>query len=222
MFFLFLVASLAGIAQKYGVIQLNYKSVAELNLSETRFYQNDKYLGNASKTGEFLPKKKLKGKLRIENNMCLPQTVDPGSLGEYQCFTVELKVREVYEKIAVSKATKAMLRQCEDTSGIVIEPDEIPTFPGGYNEFKKFIGENVHYPKTQLELGIEGTVYVCFILTETGSPSCFYPAKTVINAPDFTEEALRVLALMPAFNPAKEDGEAVKSIVMLPITFKLQ
>lgn len=79
---------------------------------------------------------------------------------------------------------------------------------GGIVELKKFIAQN--FDKT-----IPGKTYVQFTVHEDGSLSDFTITKGVSAEAD--REALRVAALLPKWNPGKQNGKAVKSRYVLPI-----
>ncbi|MBV6643325.1 MAG: TonB family protein [Cyclobacteriaceae bacterium] len=94
-----------------------------------------------------------------------------------------------------------------------------PEFPGGLQAFYKYISENLKYPSTARSIGIEGRVYVEFIVDEEGSITEVKAIKGIGAGCD--QEAERVLRNAPRFNPGREGGETVKVKMVLPIIFKL-
>ena len=123
-------------------------------------------------------------------------------------------------------------------------------YPGGDLEIYKFLSENVRYPKLCQYFGVQGRVIVSFVIEKDGSISSIKknraPSQTLTEVtvqaykkehPDsqeqleagqdlgdlLFEEAKRVLELMPKWEPGKdEDGNPVRSIFNLPVSFRLQ
>lgn len=98
-------------------------------------------------------------------------------------------------------------------------PDKLPDFKGGMDAMMKYIGSNIHYPASAMKAGIQGKVYVQFIITKTGKVS---DAKVLRGISlDCDKEALRVIKAMPDWNPGKNKGKTVSTIMQLPIMFQL-
>ena len=102
-------------------------------------------------------------------------------------------------------------------------PDTVdpPTYPGGKAALSQFLNENIKYPKEAEKAKIEGRVLVGFIVDVDGAIS---EARVEHSShPLLDREALRVIRLMPSWNPAKEkaSGKPVKVRYHLPVTFKL-
>jgi len=95
--------------------------------------------------------------------------------------------------------------------------DEMPEFPGGHREFVKFISKNVEYLEIAREYGIEGTVYVGFVVEADGSITQVNVARGLFKPLD--EEAVRVVKLMPAWKPGKQKGKPVRVRYKVPISF---
>jgi TonB family protein len=95
-----------------------------------------------------------------------------------------------------------------------------PTYPGGQNEFYKFIGTNIKYPKEALAKEIQGKVYVSFVVEKNGELSEFKIDRSLGGGTD--EEAIRVLKMSPNWNPAILDGQTVRVKYNLPIQFTLK
>lgn len=100
-------------------------------------------------------------------------------------------------------------------------PDTVdpPTYPGGMAALSKFLSDNMKYPKEAEKAKIEGRVLVGFIVDVDGAIS---EARVEHSShPLLDREALRVIRMMPAWNPAMEDGKPVKVRYHLPVNFKL-
>lgn len=97
--------------------------------------------------------------------------------------------------------------------------DQMPVFPGGEEALKSFISKNTRYPRIALENGIQGKVYVGFIVSQTGSVK---EAKVVNGVdPSLDKEALRVINSMPLWKPGRKDGHPVDVNYTVPVNFEL-
>lgn len=97
--------------------------------------------------------------------------------------------------------------------------EEAPQFPGGQNALTQWLGANIKYPKIAVENGIEGRVYVSFIVRSTGEITDIKIARSV--DPSLDKEAVRVTSCMPKWIPGKQGGEAVNVRYTMPLTFRL-
>jgi TonB family protein len=97
--------------------------------------------------------------------------------------------------------------------------EQMPEFPGGETALNAYIAANVKYPLIALDNGIQGTVYVSFIITKTGKVSAVKIKRGVDSSLD--KEAMRVIKSMPSWIPGKQNGEAVDVSYELPINFGL-
>ncbi len=107
-----------------------------------------------------------------------------------------------------------------DTDEVFVVADKMPEFPGGTLALMKFLRKNVHYPSLSQELGIQGRVYVQFVVNKRGEIVDVKIMKGVDAQLD--EEALRVVKSMPAWTPGEQSGKAVNVSFQLPINFKLR
>ena len=105
----------------------------------------------------------------------------------------------------------------EEAPFIIVE--DMPEFPGGMDAFYKFIGKKVKYPAQARRMGIEGRVYLQFVIEKDGSIGDLFVAKGVGAGLD--EESLRVMNLVPNFKPGKQRGKPVRVQMTIPINFRL-
>lgn len=98
--------------------------------------------------------------------------------------------------------------------------EEMPSFPGGEAERNKFLAENIQYPQQATENGIQGTVYVSFVVDSKGNVTDVKILRGIGGGCD--EEALRVVKMMPKWHPGKQNGKQVRVLFNMPIYFKLQ
>ena len=97
--------------------------------------------------------------------------------------------------------------------------DEQPVPPGGIHEFFSFLANNLKYPELAKKAGIQGTVYVKFIVDKDGNVRNVGVLKGI--APDLDNEAVRVVSLSKSWKPGKNAGEAVAVQYYLPVKFVL-
>ena len=98
--------------------------------------------------------------------------------------------------------------------------DEMPSFPGGPAELMKWLSSHVQYPAIAIDICIQGTVIVAFIVEPDGSVSNAKLMRSV--DPCIDQEALRVVRQMPKWIPGKQNGAAVRVKYNVPVIFKLQ
>ena len=108
----------------------------------------------------------------------------------------------------------------EDTDEIFLIVEDQAAPKGGYPAFYKYISENMKYPKQAMRMGVEGKVFVEFVVDKTGSLTNFKVSRGIGGGCD--EEAIRVLSTVPRWKPGKQRGKAVKVRMTLPIIFRLQ
>lgn len=98
--------------------------------------------------------------------------------------------------------------------------EEMPDFPGGTSELVLFLENNLNYPPGALESGVQGSVFVNFIVEPDGHLSNVKVLRSLGSGCD--EEAIRLVTSMPNWKPGKQRGTAVRVSYILPIKFKLK
>ena len=97
--------------------------------------------------------------------------------------------------------------------------EENPEFKGGMEELYKFFGKHLKYPKKAKENGIEGKVFVQFVVLKNGE---IRDVKILKGAHEMLDkEAIRVIKMMPKWIPGKQRGKEVNSRFTLPVRFKI-
>jgi periplasmic protein TonB len=108
----------------------------------------------------------------------------------------------------------------EEEAQVFFIVEEMPEFPGGELALRKFIAQSIKYPVIAQENGIQGKVYVNFVVDKDGSVISAKIARGV--DPSIDKEALRVVNSLPKWKPGKQRGKAVKVSYTVPINFVLQ
>ncbi len=112
---------------------------------------------------------------------------------------------------------------------VVEEPEEAPEFvdfaeempvpKGGMKAFYEYLGKHMNYPRSAISIGIEGKVFVQFIVEKDGTLSNVHVVKGIHDACD--AEAARVIKSYPSWTPGKQGHRPVRVRMMMPIYFKL-
>jgi periplasmic protein TonB len=109
--------------------------------------------------------------------------------------------------------------------------EDVPIYPGCENvpksqrracfqeQINKHIRKNFRYPEIAQEMGIQGRVYVQFVIAKDGAIT-----SVRMRGPDknLEKEAARIISKLPRMTPGKQRGRAVRVPFSIPITFRLQ
>ena len=98
--------------------------------------------------------------------------------------------------------------------------EQMPSFPGGEEALMKYLADNIQYPAIAKDAGIQGRVYVTFVVDKDGSITDVKVLRGIGGGCD--EEAVRVVKNMPKWNPGKQRGKPVKVQYNLPIRYTLR
>ncbi len=101
-----------------------------------------------------------------------------------------------------------------------VKPEQYPEYPGGANALSSHIAKNMVYPKSAADNGIQGRVFIRFVVTETGAVDKVEVLKGV--DPLLDKEAVRVVKTLKDFKPGLKNGKPVAVSYTLPIAFNLQ
>ena len=107
----------------------------------------------------------------------------------------------------------------EEISGVfdIVEEGAEPI--GGYEAFYKYVAKNIKYPNQAKRMGVEGKVYVQFVVDKNGTITDVKAIRGIGAGCD--EEAIRVVGEAPKWKPGKQRGRPVRQRIVLPINFKL-
>ncbi len=94
-----------------------------------------------------------------------------------------------------------------------------PGFPGGEKARQLFLEETLRYPNSAREEGVQGTVFVSFVVRHNGAIT---DAEILRGLhPDIDKEVLRVVNKMPRWEPGEQRGEKVSVRFNMPVRFTL-
>jgi len=97
--------------------------------------------------------------------------------------------------------------------------EEMPSFPGGDEARVRFLSQNIKYPQMAKESGIQGTVFVTFVVEPDGNVTNVRVLRGIGGGCD--EEAMRVVRMMPKWKPGQQRGKSVRVQFNMPIRFTL-
>jgi TonB family protein len=137
-------------------------------------------------------------------------TIGLVALGIAGCERSESQDNIIFSAVEDSSQTKRIFTVVE----------EQPEFPGGTTEMYKFLGQNIRYPVQASKANVSGSVFLSFVISETGKVSDITVLKGIGYGCD--AEAIRVIKLFPTWKPAKQDGVPVNVRYTLPINFQLE
>tara|TARA_B110000902_G_scaffold63103_1_gene74774 strand:- start:403 stop:1317 length:915 start_codon:yes stop_codon:yes gene_type:complete len=157
--------------------------------------------------------------------------------------TTPLQIIEIVEDLqeveeTVIETTKTVQQEIidveddfEDLDVPFANIEDVPLFPGCesvakserrncfQNQMNIHIRNNFHYPEVAHEMGIQGRVYVNFIISKDGSIT-----NIRMRGPDknLEKEAKRIISKLPKMIPGKQKGRPVRVPFSIPIIFRLQ
>ncbi len=127
---------------------------------------------------------------------------------------VEMTEETVIEEVVFEEAPE---EEEADEIFTIVEDQPLPI--GGMSAFYQFVQKKLKYPAQARRMGIEGKVYVQFVVDKDGRLTEVQAVKGIGAGCD--EEAVRVIKQAPKWKPGKQRGRSVKVRMILPITFRL-
>ena len=131
-------------------------------------------------------------------------------------INAEVEQNEVIEEYVAPEVVEEEVTEQE----IFQIVEEMPAFPGGEAKLMEYVGKNIKYPQIARETGIQGRVFIGFVVEPDGSVSNVKLLRGIGGGCD--EEAMRVVKSMPKWKPGKQRGKAVRVSYQIPVFFKLQ
>lgn len=131
-------------------------------------------------------------------------------------INAEMDQNEVVEEYVAPEIEDEDIQEAE----IFTIVEEMPDFPGGTQKLADYLAKNIKYPQMARESGIQGRVFISFVVEPDGSVSNVNVMRSLGGGCD--EEAVRVVKSMPKWKPGKQRGKPVRVSYILPVNFKLQ
>ncbi|MFT6053716.1 MAG: TonB family protein [Roseivirga sp.] len=133
------------------------------------------------------------------------------------CLTLSCSEAEIFDPLEEMGEVVEIL-ETSSPSDIFMVVDESPTFPGGNAKWQQFLKSNLKYPNQAIREGVQGAVYLSFVLDKEGHIDDVVVSRGIGAGCD--EEAVKILLTSPNWNPAKVNGETVKARMAIRIVFK--
>ncbi|MGE4288124.1 MAG: energy transducer TonB [Salinivirgaceae bacterium] len=109
--------------------------------------------------------------------------------------------------------------EVEEEAQVFFIVENMPEFPGGDLELRKHIAQNIQYPEIAKENGIQGRVFVQFVVNQKGEVEQVKVVRGV--DPSLDKEAVRVIQNLPKWTPGSQRGKPVRVSFTVPINFQL-
>lgn len=129
----------------------------------------------------------------------------------------DLAFGEAVQKVILIEAQKS---KTVDEGEVFIVVESMPAFPGGEDSLMSYLRNTIGYPVIAQENGIQGRVFVQFVIQKDGVIRDAIVVRGV--DPSLDAEALRVINAMPTWKPGTQRGKNVNVQFMIPINFALQ
>ena len=160
----------------------------------------------------------------IKDKFDEPEQVENGVIGDDSLAHVSETEKTTPAVKSTTKTGKITVESSDPkkvfTGKVYDLVDEMPSFPGGPAGLMKWLSSHVQYPAIAIDICIQGTVIVAFIVEPDGSVSNAKLMRSV--DPSIDQEALRVVRQMPKWKAGKQDGNTVRVKFHLPIKFMLE
>lgn len=98
--------------------------------------------------------------------------------------------------------------------------EKMPEFPGGIDALMQYLSRKIRYPNKAQDNGVQGRVYVQFVVAKDGSIENVEVIRGIGSGCD--EESIRVVKNMPKWTPGEQRGKKVRVKYTLPIRFSLR
>jgi TonB family protein len=147
------------------------------------------------------------------------------AITESNNYDIDVNVSSGHQITLLPKSKREVAyKNKENTSktndDVFVIVDEMPEYPGGVVALKNFLAQTVKYPAEAAKKGIQGKVYVTFVVQKDGNIGETKIARGV--SPELNAEALRVVKLLTNWKPGKQKGQEVAVQYTVPINFALQ
>jgi len=137
---------------------------------------------------------------------------------EVEELIIDVEVDE-REFIAEWVAPTIEIEEEVESDEVFVIVEDLPGFPGGIEAMHRFLQQNIRFPAIAREAGIQGTVFVTFVVERDGSITNVRVLRGIGGGCD--EEAVRVVSMMPRWEPGRQRGRPVRVQFNMPIRFTL-
>lgn len=135
-------------------------------------------------------------------------------------INIDAEANQNTEVQAYVPPAKTDEEESADEAQIFMVVESMPEYPGGEAALYQYLADNIKYPQMAKESGIQGRVFVTFVVEKDGRVTDVRVLRGIGGGCD--EEAIRVVKNMPKWTPGKQRGKAVRVQYNLPVKFTLQ
>ena len=137
-------------------------------------------------------------------------------------ITTDVDFAEFDEDTEIIQQVEVEEEEIEDETPFLSASVEVlPTFQGGdLNTFRNWVQSNVQYPQIALENGIQGRVFLMFVIEKDGRLTNIQVLKTPDRS--LSEAAINVLSKSPKWTPGKQRNRPVRVKYTLPVDFQVR
>jgi periplasmic protein TonB len=133
---------------------------------------------------------------------------------------IEINI-EINRETILAEYTPPVEKEEEIEEEIIYQfVEQQASFPGGETEMRKWLAQNLTYPPQAREAGIEGVVYVEFVVEPNGSITNVAIRHSMLGG-GTEEAAMEAVKKMPKWNAGRQRNRPVRSMFVLPIQFQL-
>jgi len=97
--------------------------------------------------------------------------------------------------------------------------EQVPQFPGGMENFGRYLSKNLKYPDVARLIGINGKLRLSFVVDRDGSITQAKPLNCI--GAGCEAEAVKLLENSPKWNPGIQNNRPVRVAYSIPISFSI-
>lgn len=125
--------------------------------------------------------------------------------------------RKMAEDLLERHKNSTIKNYTSQKDSLILVLEKLPSFPGGYTAIQSFFLKHQHYPENALMKGIRGTTIVSFIVNAQGIVE--NPKVVVSTDPELDKEAVRLVSIMPKWQPGYSKGKPISCKLVMPVDF---
>lgn len=140
---------------------------------------------------------------------------------DYEMFNPETsQTEEIPEYIQPKVSAPLDEERIVESEPPFVSVEKMPEFPGGEDAFKKYLASSIEFPEAAKEIGLEGIVYLSFIIEKDGSVSTIRILRGISDEIDAI--VVNSISRMPKWEPGIQQYKPVRVIFNMPVVFKLK
>nr|WP_293834843.1 TonB family protein [uncultured Arsenicibacter sp.] len=168
-----------------------------------------------------LPKRQVKSQLEVSFQGFPSRRITVQRSGMF-IISLGNDAAVVEESLPVTDKTeqKGTLTVIETRKDVFTVVEHQPEFVGGMKALSAYVNDNLNYPEAAKRAGVEGKVFLSFVVDKEGGIHDVNVLKGLGFGCD--EAAIRLVSRMPAWKPGRQDGKSVAVRYNIPIQFTLK